>query len=105
MRHRAEDAMDRYRKFELRRQSDELVYTFVWTERADHPAGYKRQDGDYWITKRADWGWTAWDDGSDLCTGRPWHVLPQDQGDHPPEGLWVSQKGTKSYVYLLVYLS
>ena len=97
-------AVDQYKKFELRRQSDELIYTFIWTIREDNTAGYRRQDGDYWITKKSEWGWVAWDEASQSCTGRPWNVLPQDQGDHPPEGLWVSQKGSKSYVYNLVYV-
>jgi hypothetical protein len=36
--------------------------------------------------------------------GRPWHVPPQDQSpEFPPEGDWVSKKGSKSYVYSLVH--
>ncbi len=46
----------------------------------------------------------AWDNVGQSCVGRPWNVLPQDQGDHPPEGEWVSRKGSKSYVYSLVYV-
>jgi hypothetical protein len=91
------------RIFELRRQSDDLVYTFVRTVRDDNIPAYKRQDGNYWITKRPEWGWVAWDEASRSCMGRPWNVLPQDQGDQPPEGEWVSRKDSKSYVYSLVY--
>ena len=43
------------------------------------------------------------DYGSDAILGRPWDVLPSEQGDAPPEGIWVSRKGPKSYVYDLVY--
>jgi hypothetical protein len=89
-------------KFELRRQSDELVYTFFRVTRSDQTVAYKRQDGDYWIVQRPGWGWVAWDEASQSCTGRPWNVLPHDQGDYPPEGEWVSRKGSKSYVYSLV---
>jgi len=32
-----------------------------------------------------------------------WNVAAQAQGDHPPEGEWVSKKGNKSYVYSLIY--
>lgn len=42
--------------------------------------------------------------GGDDIYGRPWDVLPVDQGDVPPEGVWVSRKGAKAYVYDLVYL-
>lgn len=31
-------------------------------------------------------------------------VPPQEQGEYPPEGTWVSRKGPKSYVYELVYI-
>ncbi|WP_407148603.1 hypothetical protein [Bradyrhizobium sp. ORS 86] len=92
-------------RFELRRQSDGLVYTFVRQTRTDGTVGYQRQDQDLWIERRRDWGWVAWDTASQSCTGRPWNVLPADQGDHPPEGDWVSRKETKSYVYNLVYVS
>ena len=91
-------------RFELRRQSDDLVYTFVRQTRADGTVGYQRQDQDFWIEHRKDWGWVAWDAARQSCTGRPWNVLPSDQGDHPPEGDWVSRKGPKSYVYSLVYV-
>ncbi|WP_076865104.1 hypothetical protein [Bradyrhizobium mercantei] len=95
-------------RFELRRQSDGLVYVFVRKTRPDGTVGYQRQDHDrgedLWIEPRADWGWVAWDPASQSCTGRPWNVLPAAQGDHPPEGDWVSRKGPKSYVYSLVYV-
>jgi len=42
---------------------------------------------------------------SDACTGRPWDTLPHQQGNYPPEGDWISRKGSKSYVYTLVYVS
>jgi hypothetical protein len=92
-------------KFELRRQSDELVYTFVVAERPDRFPAYKRLDQDVWIVRRPDWGWVAWDDAAQSCTGLPWNVLPDNnRGDYPPEGDWVSRKGSKSYVYSLVYI-
>ncbi len=92
-------------KFELRRQSNPLVYTFVSPARLDGSDGYKRLDGDYWIIRKPAWGWIAWDDESQSLAGRPWSVLPEEQGDHPPEGTWVSRKGEKSYVYELVYVA
>jgi len=93
-----------YERFELRRQGDELVYVFV---RETDPRGaiaYRRLDLNVWIRRDATLGWIAWDKETQACTGRPWDVLPDDQGDHPPEGVWVSRKGPKSYVYKLVYV-
>jgi hypothetical protein len=91
--------------FELRRQSDDLVYTFIRKTSPDGSVGYQRQDQDLWIVHRPEWGWVAWDDASQSCMGRPWGVLPRDQGDYPPEGDWISRKGPKSHVYSLVYLN
>lgn len=91
-------------RFELRRQSDDLVYTFVRKQREDGAEGYQRQDRDIWVTLRPVWGWVVWDDENGICLGRPWDVLPHEQGDYPPEGDWVSRKGIKSYVYKLVYI-
>ena len=90
--------------FELRRQSDNLVYTFRRSPGPNGQAAYQRQDGDYWIIFRSDLGWVAWDDSTESCMGRPWDVMPDAQGDFPPEGVWVSRKGSKSYVYDLAYI-
>ncbi|MFB9265461.1 hypothetical protein ACFFWD_20280 [Bradyrhizobium erythrophlei] len=98
-------ALQKWVKFELRRQSDDLVYTFVRTTRPDGTIGYQRQDHDFWIEHRPGWGWVAWDAASQSCAGRPWNVLPANQDAHPPEGDWVSRKGPKSHVYNLVYVS
>jgi hypothetical protein len=92
-------------RFELRRQSDDLIYRFARSQRSDGSIGYKRDDGDYWIVQKPGWGWIAWDEASQSCTGRPWNALPQEQKDFPPEGDWVSRRGSKSYVYTLVYVS
>ena len=92
-------------RFALRRQSDALVCSFARNTRPDGTVGYQRQDQDLWIERRPGWGWVAWDPAGQSCTGRPWNVLPAAQGDHPPEGDWVSRKGAKSYVYSLVYVS
>ncbi len=95
--------MDNYDCFELRRLSDDLVYTFDRMTRADGTTGYKRRDGDYWIVFSSGFGWIAVGDEPGGIAGRSWTVLPKDQADHPPEGEWVSKKGVKSYVYRLVY--
>ena len=94
-----------YDYFELQRLSDDLVYQFDRTPRPDGSFGYKRRDQDLWILFKADLGWVAYDEESGIVSGRPWNVLPPAQGDHPPEGDWVSKKGVKSYVYELKYSS
>ena len=90
-------------RFELRRQSDDLVYSFVRKVRPDGTVGYQRQDQGSLDRAPAGAGWPG-DPAGQSCSGRPWNVLPAAQGDHPPEGDWVSRKGTKSYVYSLVYV-
>jgi len=91
--------------FELRRQSDDLVYVFRRGTDASGEVAYQRQDQDLWITFRHGLGWVAWDETSQSCTGRPWNLPPDQQADFPPEGVWVSRKGPKSYVYDLVYVA
>jgi len=89
--------------FELRRRIDDLIYQF---DRKKHPnglTGYKRRDRDLWVLHHKDYGWVAWDGESNVIGGRPWYVLAQEQVDYPPEGVWVSMKEKKSYVYDLVY--
>jgi hypothetical protein len=92
--------------FELRRRSDDLIYRFTRSTRADGQSGFKRSDRDLWIEYRPELGWIAWDVETDSLAGRPWHVQPGDQTpDGPPAGEWVSKKGDKSYVYDLVYVA
>jgi hypothetical protein len=95
--------MPDYQYFELRRLSDGLVYQFDRMPLPNGQVGYKRLDRDLWIVYKSNLGWVALDEGSGTVAGRPWNILPQEQGDHPPEGEWVSKKGVKSYVYELKY--
>ena len=89
--------------FELRRRIDDLVYEFDRTERDDGKFGYKRRDKDLWINWHPDFGWAVWDGESRVISGKSWYTLPEAQSDFPPEGVWVSMKLEKSYVYDLVY--
>ena len=90
-------------RFQLKRRSDDLVYTFHRKELPDGKIGYQREDADLWISFQPGFGWGAWDDKTLL--GRPWNLSFQAQDvDYPPEGEWVSKKGAKSYVYDLVYV-
>lgn len=94
--------MSDYETFELRRQNDDLIYTFDRAEKNNERA-YKRRDADLWIILKKGFGWCAWDEEEGLM-GRCWEVLPSQQSDFPPEGVWVSRKNEKSYVYELVYI-
>lgn len=95
--------MNNYEYFELRRQSDSLVYQFDRRLREDGSYGYKRRDADLWILQDPDYGWVAVNPTTNEIAGRPWIDLSKNQTEHPPEGDWVSKKGSKSYVYSLVY--
>jgi len=89
--------------FQLIRRLDDLMYDFDRVEIHDGVFGYKRRDADLWINWHQEYGWVAWDGESEYIGGRPWYVLPQNQLSYPPEGLWVSYKDNKSYVYDLIY--
>jgi len=90
-------------RFQLKRRSDDLVYTFHRKQLPGGRIGYRREDADLWIRFRPGFGWGIWDDEGALL-GRPWNVPSPDQdADHPPEGEWVSKKSSKSYVYELAY--
>lgn len=98
--------MTNYVTFELRRQSDSLVYVFDRRLRADGSYGYLRRDQDLWVTWRAHLGWVAYDEATGSIMGRPWDVQPEQQNpNHPPEGIWVSRKAEKSYVYSLHFVA
>jgi len=88
---------------ELRRLSDDLVYRFHYvTQNEGH--SYQREDQAVFLSWCQDFGWGAWD--GDVLHGRPWDVpYSQQTKDAPPEGLWVSQKGVKSYCYNLVHVN
>ena len=67
-----------HNRFELRRQSDDLVYRFEKAIAVSGGAGFKRSDGDYWIIWHRKLCWIA--------------------------GIWVIRKGSKPWVYDLVYI-
>lgn len=90
-------------RFRLHRQSDSLVYEFERAQRSDGSVGYRRTEKDLWIIHSESLGWVAVDDQTGEVSGRPWNVPPDQQGEYPPEGDWVSKKGSKSYVYSLRY--
>ena len=91
--------------FELHRLSDDLVYRFDRASDAQGRSGFRRRDLDLWILWREGLGWIAGSFDDAAVLGRPWDVPPQAQSaEAPPEGIWVSRKAAKSYVYQLVHL-
>lgn len=89
--------------FELRRLIDRHVYRFAKTTDRQGRKGFKRDDGDYWIIRHEKLGWIAGSWNSNDVFGRPWDQLAPQSVAAPPEGIWVSRKGSKAYVYDLVY--
>jgi hypothetical protein len=91
--------------FELKRLSDDLVYQFDLDANENTPASYIRRDRkDLRIIYKEQYGWVAYCEETDEITGRIWNILPEHQSkDYPPESIWVSKKGAKSYVYELRY--
>ncbi len=91
--------------FELRRQVDGLVYRFHRDTTTDGTPGYRREDRDLWILWTKDRGWVSLMPETGALSGLPWEVTREEQNQEaPPEGIWVSRKGEKSYVYDLVYV-
>jgi hypothetical protein len=89
---------------EMRRLSDGAVYRFhaAPADDAGRPR-FKRADRDIWIVRDDAFGWIVWDAAEKSLMGRPWDVALSDQGEWPPEGVWVSRKGANSFVYRLVH--
>ena len=98
------EAVQSHARFEFRRHVDDLTYVFERVEAGDGPIRYKRSDIDLWVVRHERLGWIVWDKETATVLGRPWNGLPSEQPEtHLPEGEWVSKKGSKSYVYSLVY--
>ncbi|KAK5044879.1 hypothetical protein LTR84_010417 [Exophiala bonariae] len=93
--------------FSLKRLIDGLEYRFTLRSGHGKASVFARDDNVVEIVYHQMYGWTTWQEsqghGEPTLTGRVWEVLPQDQGDFPTEGIWVSRKGPKSYVYTLEY--
>jgi len=63
-------------RFELRRQSDDLVYSLTRMDRADGSVGFKRADGDRWIAWMPDRGSIAWTNPRTLARDVPGTCCP-----------------------------
>jgi hypothetical protein len=88
---------------EFRRTDNQVVYRFVPDGERNGKSQWRRIDLDLWCVYLDAIGWVVVD-ASD--TQLSW---PVDRAlafnEAPPTGLWVSQKGDRSYTYELVYVS
>ena len=82
----------------MRRRSDGHVYVFERRTGTGRAAVYMRSDGALRVTFDARFGWSIRSETGELL-GRVWETPPEDQGDQPTPGLWVSCKGDKAYAY------
>lgn len=87
---------------EFRRQLDGLAYLFRPAALRDQRPCWRRTDLDLHLQWSAGHGWNV-SDAAGTVLSRPWDVERDDQGSLPPEGVWVSRKEAKAYVYELVY--
>jgi hypothetical protein len=78
------------------RHIDGLTYEFVREDDADNRHCYRRVDLDIWCRKLPGFGWAVCDSAGTVLS-RPFDDA--GLGDEPPEGVWVSRKGDRSYVY------
>ncbi|TCJ97555.1 hypothetical protein [Nocardia alba] len=81
------------------RRVDGLTYEFVRETTAPGYPSYRRVDLDLWCRRLPDFGWVVCD-ANGTVSSRPFDDA--GPGDLPPEGVWVSRKGDRSYVYDLV---
>ncbi|MFI9505455.1 hypothetical protein [Nocardia sp. NPDC052566] len=81
------------------RRVDGMTYEFVRDGEVDGFPSYRRVDLDIWCRRLPDFGWVVCDEDG-VVSSRPFDDA--GQGDVPPEGVWVTFKGDRSYVYDLV---
>lgn len=81
------------------RHVDGLTYDFDHDGQANGFPSYKRAGFDIWCRRLPNFGWVVCNATGEVSS-RPFDDA--GQGDLPPEGVWVSRKGERSYVYDLV---
>ncbi|MEU4651715.1 hypothetical protein [Nocardia fluminea] len=81
------------------RRVDGLTYEFARDGDAHSFPSFRRVDLDIWCRRLPDFGWVVCNAAGEVSS-RPFDE--PGQGELPPEGVWVSRKGERSYVYDLV---
>lgn len=86
----------------LTRRSDGLIYHFTQVGTHLGRPSFARDDAAHLrIAWHSSWGWSAHDPATGALTGLLWGQPPDSQIE--PQGMWVSQKGDKSYTYDLTF--
>ena len=87
------------RCFIFKRVDSSIVYKFNFIgEKNDH-SFWKREDKNLWCVYNLESGWCIEDETS---TRLGWPSIESDKY-LPPEGIWPSEKGSKSFQYELIY--
>lgn len=82
------------------RRVDGLTYEFSHDGHVHGAASYRRVDLAIWCRRLPDFGWVVCNEAG-AVSSRPFGDA--GHGRLPPEGMWVSAKGDRSYVYDLVW--
>lgn len=90
--------------FEFRRLLDGLIYRFEPASDRDGAPQWRRLGSNLYLRWSEDHGWSIRDHEGTLLA-LPWNASLKDQSALPPQGVWVSRKGDRSYVYEAVLLS
>ncbi|WP_082718582.1 MULTISPECIES: O-methyltransferase [unclassified Sphingobium] len=86
----------------FRREEDGLIYRFAPAGMIEGRPIWRRTDRDLRLQWSRPMGWHVTDKAGAMLS-RPWEVEKERQAGLPPEGIWVSRKGAKSYVYNLAW--
>ena len=78
------------------RRVDGVTYLFAYDGDVHGFPAFKRVDRDIWCRRLRDYGWVVCDQAGTVSS-RPFEDA--GCGDLPPEGVWVSFTGDRSYVY------
>lgn len=81
------------------RRVDGMTYEFARDGDAHGVPSYKRVDLELWCRRLPDFGWAVCTESGEVFS-RPFDDA--GRGDLPPEGVWVSRKADRSYVYDLI---
>lgn len=88
---------------EFQREIDGLTYSFTRDGERNGKPRWRRADLNLELHWTDNWGWVVADETGNLLS-LSWEKEKGSQGDTPPDGVWVSRKGSKSYVYSLRYV-
>ncbi len=89
---------------ELHRCIDDLFYKYESSGFRNRRPCWRRTDLELYLHCSARSGWVISDEEG-LVLGLSWDLGKDEQGLLPPEGIWVSRKGQKSYVYELKHIT